>query len=241
MPIGGLKLANQKPSKAWWRRSHGWVSGRAGLALVILAGAAASVLLNQTADIGQLVPHSDAFERSLARDGSPRISARSSTVTAVLFTDYRCPACRQSDGAIMQAIMADGHVDLIVRPLIFFGDESELGARAALAADNQGRFLAMHRALMSAPKIDDDGLADAAQRAGVDMKQLRIDLLREKATIDSVIARNRVAAFGLGISGTPSYLIGRYRVAGAISAPELRRLLRQARARDAASLESGAR
>ena len=212
-----------------WRS---WSSGRAGLLLVVTLGTAASLFLRETAEIGELLPFSEAVELAQLADGSPRLMGRPSTVTAVLFTDYRCPACRQSDRAIMQTVREDGHVNLIVRPLILFGEESERGARAALAADRQGRFLAMHRALMSAPKIDDDGVTNASRRAGVDLKRLQIDLVQERATIDRAIARNRVAAFGLGISGTPSYLIGRYRVEGALSPREFRRLLRQARARE---------
>ncbi len=131
----------------------------------------------------------------------------------------------------MQPVREDGHVDLIVRPLTLFGKESERGARVALAADKQGRFLAMHRALMSAAKIDDPGNDASARRAGVNLAQLKADLVRDKTSIESTLDRNRAAAFGLGIAGTPSYLIGCYRVVGALTLSELRRVLSQARAR----------
>lgn len=202
--------------------------------LSILLGAAISFVLSETADIGELVPQSETFELARAPDGSPHIAGRPGTVTVVLFTDYRCPACRSSDDALIKAVKEDGRVDLIVRPLTVFGEESERAARVALAADKQGRFLAMHRALMSAAKIDDNGVVQAARRAGVDIKQLRADLVRNRASIDAAINHNRLAAFGLGLAGTPSYLIGRYRVMGALSARQLRRVFRQARAHDAA-------
>ena len=158
--------------------------------------------------------------------------SRASTITAVLFTDYRCPACRGSDEALMRAVNEDGHVDLIVRPLTLFGEESDRAARVALAADKQGRFLAMHRALMAASQIDADGIVLAARHAGVNLEQLKADLVRDGPSIAKALGRNRLAAFGLGFAGTPSYLIGRYRVMGALSARQLRRLLRQARAHD---------
>ena len=218
--------------------ARSWLGGRSGLLLAVLIGAAASLFLSQTADIGELISDSEALERAQASDGSPRLTGRSSTVTAVLFTDYRCPACRSSDKALIQAVMEDGHVDLIVRPLTIFGPESERAARVGLAADRQGRFLAMHRELMSAAKINDAGIARAAQRADVNLVQLRAKLIRNRTSINEAIARNRVAAFGLGISGTPTYLIGRYRIIGALSSSQLHQLFRQARADEPA--ESGA-
>ena len=208
--------------------------GSAGLLLAILLGTAFSFALRETADIGQLVLQPEPVERARARDGSPRLVGRSSTVTVVLFTDYRCPACRSSDKEIVDAVIEDGHVDLVVRPLTLFGHESQRAARVALAADKQGRFLAMHRTLMSASQIDDAGVVLAALEAGVNFERLKADLAQNSVSIDSTIARNRLAAFGLGLNGTPSYLIGRYRVMGALSQRQIRRLLRQARADGAA-------
>ena len=103
-----------------------------------------------------------------------------------------------------------------------------------IAADKQGRFLAMHRALMSAAQIDFDGVVLAALDADVNLKRLKADMAQNSVSIDSTIARNRLAAFGLGLNGTPSYLIGRYRVMGALSQRQIRRLLRQARTDGAA-------
>lgn len=210
-----------------------WKSGGVGLMFAVLFGVAISFMLRGTAGIGELVPQSETFERARAPDGSPSMSGRSSNLTVVLFTDYRCPACRGSDEAVIKAVQEDGRVDLIVRPVTLFGEESERAARVALAADKQGRFLAMHRALMSAAKIDDAGVAQAARRAGVNLAQLKADLVHHRHIIDGIINRNRWAAFGLGLAGTPSYLIGRYRVMGALSGDQLERVFRQARAHDA--------
>ena len=210
-----------------------WKSGGVGLMLAVLFGLAISFMLKATAVIGELTPESETFERARAPDGSPSMSGRSSNLTVVLFTDYRCPACRSSDEAVIKAVQEDGRVDLIVRPLTLFGEESERAARVALVADKQGRFLAMHRALMSAAKIDDAGVIQAARRAGANLAQLNADLAGDKHIIDRTINRNRLAAFGLGLAGTPSYLIGRYRVMGALSGDQLERVFRQARAHDA--------
>lgn len=212
-----------------------WIGGPAGLALAIIVGAFVSFLLNQGSGVGQLAPPSETLDKARAADGSPRILVRSSTVTVVLFTDYRCPACRGSDEALLQAVEEDGHTDLVVRPLTLFGEESARAARAAIAADRQGRFLQMHRALMGAPRIDDEGLAHAARRAGIAPSRLETEMTSSADNIDQIIKRNRLAAFSLGFQGTPSYLIGRYRVTGALSARQIRRLLERARESDAVS------
>ena len=97
--------------------TRSWKSGGVGLLLAVLFGLAISFMLKATAVIGELTPESETFERARAPDGSPSMSGRSSNLTVVLFTDYRCPACRSSDEALIKAVQEDGRVDLIVRPL----------------------------------------------------------------------------------------------------------------------------
>lgn len=216
-------------------KHRSWMGGRTGLALALIVGASISLLLGHESGVGELTPPSETIDKARAADGSPRILVRSSTVTVVLFTDYRCPACRGSDEALLQAITEDGHADLVIRPLTLFGEESARAARAALAADRQGRFLPMHRALMAVRRIDDEGLTQAARRAGIDPSRLQTEMASHAKVSEQIINRNRLAAFGLGFQGTPSYLIGRYRVTGALSARKIRRLLKEARESDAIS------
>ena len=103
-------------------KQKSWIGGPAGLAFAIVVGASVSFLLKEGSGVGELAPPSETIDKARAADGSPRILARSSTVTVVLFTDYRCPACRGSDEALLQTIDEDGHADLVVRPLTLFGE-----------------------------------------------------------------------------------------------------------------------
>lgn len=206
------------------------LGGPAGLALAIAAAMLVSVALRWAAPVGELLPASQAIERAVAADGAPRLNNRDADVTVVLFTDYRCPACRRTDASILDEIDRDGRVELIVRPLTIFGEQSERAARAALAASLQGRFLAMHRTLMtSSAVLGPSTLDQLAQTAEVDGARLGSDLILRRAWITAVLNRNRLAAFTLGFRGTPSYLVGRYRVEGAITRRQFRKLVAQAR------------
>lgn len=198
--------------------------------MALAIGMLVSVAVRWSAPVGELVASSQAIERAVAADGAPRLNNRDADVTVVLFTDYRCPACRRTGASILDEIDRDGTVELIVRPLTIFGEQSERAARGALAASLQGRFLAMHRTLMtSSVVLGPSTLAQLAQTADVDGARLGSDLHLRRAGITAVLDRNRLAAFTLGFRGTPSYLVGRYRVEGAITRRQFRKLLAQAR------------
>lgn len=231
-PPGGWHTSGARSIGRPFPLPPAWIklTGPAGLVLAIAAGTLVSFTLRWSAPVGELLPPSSAIERAQAADGAPRLVGRSADITVVLFTDYRCPACRRSDESILDEIAKDGRVELVVRPLTIFGEQSELAARAALAASLQGRFAAMYRMLMrSSVVLGPTAVEQLARRSGVDGARFRTDLKFQNAWITAVLNRNRMAAFTLGFKGTPSYLVGRYRVEGAITRWQFRRLVAKAR------------
>jgi protein-disulfide isomerase len=84
-----------------------------------------------------------------------------------------------------------------------------------LAANFQGKYLQAHDALISAPRLVENSQVDAALRgAGIDMVQLKKDLIAHRASIDGLLMRNDAEARGLGLRGTPGVLVGRRIVSG---------------------------
>lgn len=149
----------------------------------------------------------------------------------VVFTDYRCPACRRADPEMRRAVQADGGVTVVYKDWPIFGDRSERAARVALASARQGIYPAVHHAFMGAPTLDEPTLRALIERAGGDWTRLEIDLHRNATSIDEQLARNARQAFALGLGGTPGYLIGTLRVRGAQAEGKFRAAFDAARSR----------
>ena len=102
-------------------------------------------------------------------------------------------------------------------------------ARAALAARRQGGYLRFHHTLMRTRFLPDSGyLADLAKRKGLDPELLLADMRSPEIAWD--VARSAAAAALLGFRGTPSLVVGRTAVSGAIGKAELESLIRIERA-----------
>jgi protein-disulfide isomerase len=154
-------------------------------------------------------------------------------VTIVVFTDYRCPICRATDPALQDLIAADPTVRVIFKDWPIFGPASKAAAEVALAAARQGRYLAVHRALMeSRTPLDPPGIERAARDAGVDWPRLAATRQAVGPALEAQLARHALQAFSLGLQGTPAYIVGAYLIEGGLDAGALAQAVRRARRED---------
>ena len=148
-------------------------------------------------------------------------------VTLVEYYDYNCGYCRASLPMIRDLIARDPKLKVVFRELPILAETSRSAARISLAAALQGKFNAFHDALYAGGQVSDDSIAAAARSAGVDTANLAAAAPR----IDAEIARNMEVAAKLGISGTPSWIVGNQVLAGALPIEELERAIKEARGR----------
>jgi protein-disulfide isomerase len=149
-------------------------------------------------------------------------------VTVVEFFDYRCPHCRSVAGTVDKLVESDPRIRLVHKQFPVLGPDSVIAARAALAARAQGKYLALHRALMSAAEpFTAQALDKLALEAGLDLDRLRADM--EQPAIQAAIDRNRALAQDLGITGTPTFVVGAQIAPGAMSLEVLQALVAEAR------------
>ncbi len=204
---------------------------RRDLATLILALAAAFALgvwLRWSHLPGQDASGNATVVEALADRSYPMAEPEDADVTLVVFTDYRCPACRKSDPEMQRAVAADGRVRVIYRDWPIFGPPSEETARLALAAARQGIYPKLHHRLMQAG----DPLADLPSQvaaAGGDPAQVRRDSASHRGEIDTLLARTARDAMALGFRGTPSYVIGTRVIEGALSEAQFRKAFAAAR------------
>ena len=159
-------------------------------------------------------------------------------VTIILFTDYQCPACRAAHSAVHSAVQRDGNTRLIYRDFPIFGDESIRLARVAVAAHAQGIYPQIHDAMMrESSSLTDAILQNIVMRHGGDWAQ--IVSTRDGRKVAAQLERNRSDALRLGVGATPTYLIGPYKIVGALSEAEFTRAIAQARAHDKSNAGEG--
>jgi protein-disulfide isomerase len=162
--------------------------------------------------------------------GSPAMGARRPDVTVVVFTDYLCGVCKRTDGAVAALLAEDPGVRVVWKDWPIRGPISDFAARTALAAHRQGRYAAVHAALMAARGTLSPERIDAiCAEAGADAARLAADRKGFAREIDAQLARHNLQAFGLGIAGTPAYIVGDRLIEGGLDKRRLRHAVDAAR------------
>jgi protein-disulfide isomerase len=132
--------------------------------------------------------------------------------------------------ALTQLLKDDRNLRLVLKELPILGPDSVVAARAALAAEAQGKYAAMHHALLAhRGSIDDAVIARLGASAGLDVARLKADMA--KPEIAAMIDRNRALARALSLTGTPAFIVGDTIVPGAADLDTLKTLVAQARKR----------
>lgn len=151
-------------------------------------------------------------------------------LTIFVFSDYQCPSCRLLHPDLEQLVAADGHIRLVYKDWVVFGDRSRRAARFAIAAQWQGRHAAANDLFLhGATGLDDAALAAAAANAGIDWVRLRRDLLVHGGEIDDCLDRTDRQARSLGIPGTPTPIIGALMFSGRLAASQMEEAVRLVR------------
>ena len=198
------------------------------LALALLAGLAIA-MVSRLAPRATRVGYTPVVEGVLNDPGLPASSAGHPSVTLAVFSDYQCPICRANEPAVEKISEQRHDVRLVYVDWPIFGRASVLAAQYALAANEQGRYVPMHRALMIArPPFTAAALDAIARAAGVDVPRLHRDLVADRAGIEARLRKNRLEAWSLGLQGTPAYLTGPYLWVGGLGQGRLSRMIDRA-------------
>ncbi len=145
--------------------------------------------------------------------GNPR-----GAVTIVEFFDYRCPFCKAAQPELEALLAQNPDVRLVLKefPILDLEDHtriSEDATRAALAANDQGKYGPVHAALLSDKHLDEAGIAAVLKAAGVDTAKAQAS---ERSTaVTTQIVDVHALAQALGIDGTPGFVVGDQMIAGA--------------------------
>ncbi|MBI1203382.1 MAG: thioredoxin domain-containing protein [Rhodopseudomonas sp.] len=138
-------------------------------------------------------------------------------LTIVEYFDYRCPYCKKVNPVLNKVVKDDGHIRLVFKDWPIFGGVSIYAARLALATKYQNKYGEAHDALISATgALTEAGVQEILTKAGIDLARAQRDLATHSKDIDALLARNHQQAQVLEFQGTPAFIIGKYRVPGAL-------------------------
>lgn len=149
-------------------------------------------------------------------------------VTVVEFFDYRCGFCKRALPAVTALLKEDANVRVVWKEFPILGPVSLFAARAAMAADRQGKYYPFHLALMKEPELSEGKVLEIAVGTGLDLERLRRDM--EDPAIQAYLDETQALARKIGISGTPAFVVGSRLVPGAVDAARLLELVAAARA-----------
>ncbi len=175
---------------------------------------------------------------ALPVDGAPLRGERDAPVTVHLFSDLGCEDCR----AVYERLAAeiDGHPDEM--RLVFrhapMDDMGEQVARAAIAADEQGKFFDFVDALYEDGGVaPQDEWARVAEEAGLDGDRWEQD--RRSPLVDAVLEHDAIHAEEVGVVQAPTFFINGIRKVGGIAIEEFDEIIGEEREDVAAMEEAG--
>jgi protein-disulfide isomerase len=152
--------------------------------------------------------------------------------TLVEFFDYNCGYCKRAMADMLDLLHDDPKLKIVLKEFPVLGPGSVEAAQVAVAVRMQDpdgkKYLEFHQKLLGGRGQADRARAlAAATDAGLDVARIEKDLQSEevKAALDESLR----LAETLGISGTPTYVIGHEVVVGAVGLTALKEKVNAAR------------
>ncbi len=148
-----------------------------------------------------------AHRQQLSEDPmSPVIGDAHGDVTIVEFFDYACGFCKAIEPRLETALRNDPHVRLILKEFPILTPESQVAARASLAAARQHKYRQFHEALMGyRGPWQEEAIFSTAKTVGLDLDRLRHDM--ESPEIANEFIANFNLARGLRVFQTPAFVV----------------------------------
>ena len=166
---------------------------------------------------------------------SPRgvvLGNKDGDVTFVEFFDYNCGYCKRAMADMLELMKADPKLKVVLKEFPVLSQGSVEAAQVAVAVRMQDptgkKYLDFHQKLLGGRGAADKARALAAAKdAGLDMAKLEKDLASSE--VKATLEENLKLAESLGMNGTPSYVIGKQVVIGAVGVDGLKEKISNAR------------
>lgn len=137
---------------------------------------------------------------------SPVIGNPDGTITLVEFFDFSCGYCHKLYPSIKNIIAKNPEVKVVLKELAFLSPTSQYAAKAALAANEQGKYLEVYSALMeNQGQLSEAKIDELAVKAGVDLEKMKSDM--NSAKIEGIVKDTNELAGKVQINGVPTLVL----------------------------------
>jgi protein-disulfide isomerase len=158
---------------------------------------------------------------------SPVTGSSSRQIVMVAFSDFQCPYCANADKNVKQFMAKHkDKVTLVYKyfPLTQIHPEALPAARAAWAANKQGKFWDYHDALYTnQAKLGEAFYVETATKLKLDLTKFNAD----RKLADDFIVQDFKLGRKLGVDGTPTFIMNGEVVTGAASSADLEKAFAQ--------------
>jgi len=166
---------------------------------------------------------------------SPRgvtIGNKDGDVTFVEFFDYNCGYCKRAMMDMLELMKSDPKLKVVLKefPVLSQGsiEAAQVGVAVRMQDPTGKKYLDFHQKLLNGRGGADKARAMAAAKdAGLDMAKLEKDFGSDE--VRATLEENMKLAESMGMNGTPSYVIGKQIVIGAVGVENLREKINTAR------------
>ena len=150
---------------------------------------------------------------------------RDGDVAFVEFFDYNCGYCKRAMSDMLELMKNDSKLKVVLKEFPVLSEGSVEAAKVAVAVRMQDpsgkKYLDFHQKLLGGRGVADKARAmAAAKEAGLDTARIEKDLTSPE--IKATIEENMKLAEEMGLNGTPSYVIGKQIVVGAVGLESLK-------------------
>jgi protein-disulfide isomerase len=149
-------------------------------------------------------------------------------VTLVEYFDYDCGYCRASLPMLAELVKDDPNLRIVFREFPVLTPESETAARWSLAVAKAGKFEQFHQALYAAGPVSAATIVAATRAVGLDPGTIRA--AASASWTEDEIQKNLAVGRQLGMTGTPSWVIGDRVISGALPIDRMKQMIADARA-----------
>lgn len=173
-----------------------------------------------------IAQHSDEIFRHV---DDPIAGNAEGNVTLVEFFDYHCGYCRSMVPGLQAMIGSDPDLRFVFKDLPVLGPDSVTAAKAAIAASklDPKKYFDFHLALMKSKELSRDAILSVAVAQGYDRDQIATEM--DQPWVQERIDANVALAEQLGINGTPSFVVGKTLIPGAVDVGRLAQLVSEER------------
>ena len=137
---------------------------------------------------------------------SPFVGPKDAKIVLVEFFDFSCGYCKRLAPAVEEIVKKNKDIKVVFKPITFVAPISKYAAQAALAANEQGKFMDMYKVMLSADsKLTEETINAMAEKAGLDMKKFKEAVNSDKVL--NTISEVAKLSEKLQIRGVPTLVL----------------------------------